>query len=185
VLTFAALYPDDVAGMVLVDSTAPASEAKPETTSPQAKGSYDLMGRVSALASSTARFGVGRLIGLSDYGTLPPQSRAEIRASSSTAGYVQSTINEYVFASASSNEAATLVDFADKPLVVLTAGVGSSAIWMANQEHLVTLSSNSVHRVIEGAIHAGLLLDEQSAAATTRAILDVVSSIRNAEALVE
>ena len=49
-LTFAARYPDEVAGMVLVDSTAPASAAKPEATPPGDGGSYDLMGRVSALA---------------------------------------------------------------------------------------------------------------------------------------
>src|SRR5258705_4091472 len=49
VLTFAARYPDDVAGMVLVDSTAPASAAKPRATSPGGEGSYDIMGRVSPL----------------------------------------------------------------------------------------------------------------------------------------
>jgi pimeloyl-ACP methyl ester carboxylesterase len=75
-LTFAARYPDEVAGMVLVDSTAPASAATP-ATSPGNEGSYDIMGRVSALLSSSARLGLGRLIGQFEYGSLPPRPRDE------------------------------------------------------------------------------------------------------------
>jgi len=36
------------------------------------------------------------------------------------------------------------------------------------------LSTNSVHRVIDGATHAELVADEDAAAATSQAILDVV-----------
>src|SRR5215204_3047497 len=61
VLTFAARYPDEVAGMVLVDSTAPASATKPGTASQYDRGSYDVMGRVSALVSTSARLGLARL----------------------------------------------------------------------------------------------------------------------------
>jgi len=42
------------------------------------------------------------------------------------------------------------------------------------------LSTDSVHRVIEGTTHAALIADEKGAAATTRAIFDVVSSVRTA-----
>jgi len=54
VLAFAARYPEKVAGMALVDSTAPAA-AKPPASSSDAAGSYDVMGRVSALVSAAAR----------------------------------------------------------------------------------------------------------------------------------
>jgi pimeloyl-ACP methyl ester carboxylesterase len=184
VLTFAALYPDDVGGMVLVDSTAPAPEPMDEPNSSGAEDSFNIMSRVSALASASARVGLGRLIALADYGTLPAQSRDEMRASAATARYMQSTIDEYVLANASGKEAASLASFADKPLVVLTAGVGSDTAWLASQDYLPALSSNSEHRVIDGVNHAGLLFDEQGAAATTQAILDVVTSIRNDEPLV-
>ena len=60
VLTFAARYPDEVAGMVLVDSTAPGSAATP-ATSPDNEGSYDIMGRASALLSASAEIGCGAL----------------------------------------------------------------------------------------------------------------------------
>jgi pimeloyl-ACP methyl ester carboxylesterase len=172
-LTFAARYPDEVAGMVLVDSTAPApapasasaSAAKPRATPLGDGGSYDLTGRVSVLVSTSARLGLGRLVGVP------------------TASHLRSTIDEYAQASSSAEEAAALRDFADKPLVVLTAGTGSDADWSAKQNALATLSTDSVHRVIEGTTHAALIADEKGAAATTRAILDVVSSVRTARPL--
>jgi len=184
VLTFAALYPDDVSGMVLVDSTAPASQPTAEPSTPGAEDSYDLMGRVSSLVSASARVGVGRLLAQADYGSLPAESRNEIRASAATASYIQSTILEYALADTSGSEAASLVSFGDKPLIVVTAPVGNGAAWLASQDHLATLSSNSAHRIIDGADHPGLLFDEQFAASTTQAILDIVSSIRNDEPLV-
>jgi pimeloyl-ACP methyl ester carboxylesterase len=182
VLAFAARYPDEVAGMVLVDSTAPAST--PGAASPYDGGSYDVMGRVSALASVSARLGLGRLFDHFSYGSLPPRYRDEARARLATAGNVRSTIDEYVQANASTQQAASLSDFAGKPLIVLTAGVGSDAKHVAAQNHLATLSTNSAHRVIGGATHEALVADEEHAAATTRAILDVVASVRSPGRLV-
>jgi pimeloyl-ACP methyl ester carboxylesterase len=164
-LTFAARYPGEVAGMVLVDSTGPAA-AKPRAAPPSHGGSYDLTGRVSALVSTSARLGLGRLVGVP------------------TASHLRSTIDEYVQTNSSTEEAASLRDFADKPLVVLTAGSGSDAAWLEAHNHLATLSTNSVHRVIDGATHQTLIANEEDAATTTQAILDVVSSVRRAGPLV-
>ncbi|MEU4295557.1 alpha/beta hydrolase [Kribbella sp. NPDC026596] len=180
VRTFAARYPEEVAGLVLVDSTAPKSAAKPGTASFVDPDSYDVVGRVSALVSTSARLGLGRLYGQLEHGSLPPRSRDEARASAATANNLRSTIDEYAQASASVEQAASLSDFADKPLAVLTAGSGSDATWQANQKEMATLSTNSVHRVIDGATHDSLISDQGHAAATARAILDVVSSVRSA-----
>ena len=184
VLTFAARYPDEVAGMVLVDSTAPASAANPMTPSPGAGGSSNGMSRVSALVSTAARLGLARLYAQSDFGSLPPRSRDEVRASVATASTLRSTIDEYVQATASIEQAAALRDFADKPLIVLTAGSGHDAAWSAAQNRMATLSTNSVHRIVDGATHEDLITDEADAAATTQAILDVVSSVRSPGRLV-
>jgi hypothetical protein len=142
------------------------------------------MGRVSALVSVSARLGLGRLYGQFAVGSLPPRSRDEVRANIATASNLRSTIDEYVQANASMEQAASLRDFADKPLVVLTAGIGSDATHSAAQNDLATLSTNSVHRVIDGATHEALIADEEAAATTTHAILDVVSSVRSARPLV-
>jgi hypothetical protein len=45
------------------------------------------------------------------------------------------------------------------------------------------LSTNSVHRIIDGATHMSLIVDED-ATGTTPAILDVVSSVRSVRPLV-
>jgi hypothetical protein len=49
---------------------------------------------------------------------------------------------------------------------------------------MARLSTNSVHRTVDGASHEDLIVDEEDAAATTQAILDVVSSVRSKGALV-
>ena len=184
VLTFAARYPDEVAGMVLMDSTAPAATARPGTPSPGHGGSSDGMSRVSALISAAARLGLARLYAQVDFGSLPPRSRDEVRASVATASTLRSTIDEYVQATASIEQAAALGDFADKPLIVLTAGSGHDAAWSAAQNRMATLSTNSLHRSIAGATHEDLIANQEDAAATTQAILDVVSSVRSQGRLV-
>ena len=172
VLTYAANYPDDVAGMVLVDSTAPKAAAG------EPAASSDLLDRASALLSASARMGLSRLINQSDYGSLPPQSRDEYRAIGSTASAMRSTIDEYVQGNTSMVQAGALTDFADKPLVVLTATVDNAAGWQAKQDKLATLSTNSAHRVVDGSTHASLVHDKEDAAETTQAIMDVLAAVR-------
>ena len=122
----------------------------------------------------------------SGYGSLPPQSADEVRAKIATSASLRSTIDEFLQATASEHEAAALVDFGDKPLVVLTAGSGSNAAWMAAQNKTATLSTNSVHRVVERSQpprpdpEAG-----RPAAVTAQAIIDVVSSVRSNQPLVK
>ena len=181
VMSFAAQYPEEVAGMVLVDSTAPTSTP----VSPEPVSSDGVMARVSAIVSSTARLGVGRLIGQFSYSSLPPQSRDEARASSATADYMRSFVDEYAVAARSTSEAGKLEDLTGKPLVVLTAGRGSAEGWMTAQDDMATLSTNSLHRVVADATHQSLLADPDDAAAVTRAIHDVVVSVRTSEPLVE
>ena len=190
VLTFADLYPDDVVGMVVVDSTAPRwAEFQPDSSPPRTQDTGSLTDRIAALGSSTAHVGLGRLLFKTDAGTLPQRSLDETGASAATttsiATYMQSVIEEYIHASASTQAAAALVDFGDKPLVILTAGTGSNAAWFTAQDHLATLSTNTSHRVIDGAVHAAFLDDERYAATTTQATLDVLTSLRNDQPLEE
>jgi hypothetical protein len=49
---------------------------------------------------------------------------------------------------------------------------------------MARLSTNSVHRIIDGATHEDLIANEEDAAATTQAILDVVAAVRSQGALV-
>jgi pimeloyl-ACP methyl ester carboxylesterase len=178
VLTFAATYPDQVAGLVLLDSTAPVPGPVPPTKA----GSYDLVGRISALLPAVAHLGVAHLIG-DAYDSLPPRSRNEARATVSTAHSVGSFLDEFLEGSRSTHQAASLVDFAGKPLIVVTAGREHDAAWMAAQDKLATLSTNSRHDVVANATHPSLVLNETDAAAASQAIRDVVASVRTSRPL--
>jgi hypothetical protein len=79
---------------------------------------------------------------------------------------------------ASAQEAASLRDFADKPLFVLTAGE-HPASWRATQDQMLTLSTNSAQHIVPEATHTGVVIEEKYAAATAQAILAVVDSVRN------
>jgi pimeloyl-ACP methyl ester carboxylesterase len=173
VLTYAARYPTDVAGMVLIDSTAP------KAASPDGAPPTGLIYRASALLSSSARLGLGRLWAPLEGGTLPPPFRDEVRANIATASNLRSTIDEYIDAGDAMKQAGTLTSFGGKPLVVLTAGPDNHGAHSIVQKHLATLSTNSVHRVVDGATHEALVAEKDGAAASTRGILDVVASVRS------
>ena len=143
----------------------------------------DAMDRVSALLGTAARMGLGRLISGSDFGDLPARSRDEMRAAAATELQARGTVEEYLKASTSGGQAAWLEDLGSKPLVVLTAGVGTDAAWVERREELATLSDESEHRLIEGADHSALIHDQEHSAATSDAILDVVASVRDKEPL--
>ena len=182
-LTFAANHPDEVAGMVLIDSTSPDYDAHGATAHPAAAGSYDVVGRVAALTSSVARLGLGRLYAMLAASDLPPREQAQVRASTATPATLRSTLEEYGRANSSTDQAASLRDLGDKPLMVLSAGVGSAADWPQKQERLAGLSTDSVHRVVDGASHEALVGEETHAATTGQAILEVVSAVRTGQPL--
>ena len=95
---------------------------------------------------------------------------------------MRSVVEEYL-RGGGAREAASLTDFGDKPLFVLTAGEGHPQSWFTDQEESATLSTNSVHEVVEGATHQGLEDEEQYAAHITQAVRDVVTSVRTGQPL--
>jgi pimeloyl-ACP methyl ester carboxylesterase len=179
VQTFAANYPDQVAGLVLLDSTAP----KPGPPLPTRTESYNVLGRVSTLFSAVAHLGAGRLIAQASYGGLPPHFRGEARANASTAPDLRSSIEEFVAANTSMQQAASLTNLDDKPLVVVTADTGNAAGWKQAQDRMATLSTNSSHRVANATTHESLLYDEADSAQAIQAIRDVITAVRTGRPL--
>jgi pimeloyl-ACP methyl ester carboxylesterase len=179
---FAAHYPDEVAGLVLLDSTASAEPAMSVVPSTGDRNISDGADRFATLASLSARVGLTRLVGDLVGGTLPARSEEELRYDTAQASTVRSVIDEYQRGGAAASQAASLRDFGDKPLFVLTAGE-HPASWITAQKKMTTLSTNSAHQVVDGATHAGLLTEPQYAPHVTQAVLDVLTSIRDDEPL--
>lgn len=157
---FAAQFPDEVAGMVLIDSTAPDARASGYAERPF------VLNRAFALVSASTGLGLSHLFGV-------------------TARDVLSSIEEYADAGDAVRHAASLVDFGNKPLFVVTAGSGSDAAWVAAQDRMAALSSNSAHITVDGADHVALVSEQDAAATTARAILDVVEAVRSGAPLAE
>jgi pimeloyl-ACP methyl ester carboxylesterase len=179
VQSFAAQFPDQVAGMVLLDSTAP----KPGPAQRTNTDPYNVIGRVAALAAASAHLGAGRLLNPISYTTLPPRSRDEARAKSSTASALASSVEEYAVANTSMQQASALTNLNGKPLIVLTADEGiNDDQWQSKQDHMARLSTNSLHRHAN-ATHDSLISDEADAAAASQAIHDVVAAVRTSRPL--
>jgi pimeloyl-ACP methyl ester carboxylesterase len=174
VRTYAAKYPEEIAGLVLVDSTA--SHDTP-VSAPTA-GAYSILKHVSSLVATTSRVGLGQFLADADFSTLPPKYRDDARATAATGKEMGGFLDEFGVANRSEAEAGTLRTLGAKPLVVLTASLENSTGWMADQDKTVRLSSNSIHRVVPGATHASFVDNPVHAAAVTRAIRDVVDSVR-------
>ena len=181
VLSFAAQFPDQVAGLVLLDSTAPKPGPAPQPSPGGRPGT--VVDRVGAVLPALAHLGAGRLLALGSYSTLPPRARAEARAGASTARHLASQVREFLAGSSSVRQAASLTDLDGKPLIVLTADTGHDDAWRAAQAQLATLSSNREHRAARDTTHESLVYDQADSAAASRAVHDVVLAVRSSRPL--
>src|SRR5256884_854155 len=172
---FAARYPDQVAGMVFLDSQP--NEAL--TGLPDFPSQYGILRRASALFPSLARLGVFRLVNQFASDPLPVPTRDEESAVVSTANLNRIQRDEFAELPITLTEAAALTTLGDRPLIVVTAAKGAQAGWLPLQEKMTGLSSNSAHRVLADTDHPGLIHDEFGAAQASQAILDVVASVRS------
>jgi pimeloyl-ACP methyl ester carboxylesterase len=171
---FATAYPGQVAGMVLLDSQPP--DAFTSLTS--YPGFYSGFRKASALFPSLARFGVLRLFYTSAASGLPPQARAEERAFWSTASHYRSLRDEFLELSAALTQAQALKNLGGKPLIVVTARKDALTGWLPLQDKMATLSTNSIHRVMQNATHTSLTEDKTDSRISSQAILDVVHAVR-------
>ena len=173
-LTFAARYPEQVAGMVMVESASP----QQFTALPDYAGFYSLWGRVAPLLPSLARTGLARVTFGTGFAGLPAAARDQERAFTSTARDLSSQRVEYSQLPAAFRQAQALTTLDGKPLIVVTAREGQQAGWFAAQDALAKLSTNSAHRSVAGATHESLLYDQGYSVNASRAILDVVEALR-------
>jgi pimeloyl-ACP methyl ester carboxylesterase len=176
---FAATYPDQVAGMVLLDSQPPTAFAD----LPGFAGFYSTFRKATTLAPSLARLGPLRLASISTGSDLPPQARAEERAFWSTASHYRSLRDEFLELPTALTQAQALTSLGGKPLIVVTAEKNAQTGWLPLQDKLATLSTNSVHRVMHNATHTSLIEDKTDSRISSQAILNVVHAVRSGTTL--
>jgi pimeloyl-ACP methyl ester carboxylesterase len=173
-LVYAAQYPSQIAGVALIDSATPYQFDLPDYPS-----FYSMWKRAAALLPSAARTAMGRMALRSGFGSLPPRVRDAARAFNSSPRQLTASRIELLQLPTVFNQAKALRTLNGKPLAVLSATVGEMRGWATAQDKLVELSTNSTHRTVVGASHAALIEDKRFARATSRAIAEVVHSVRS------
>jgi len=173
VMTYAAQYPNEVAGMVLLDATSPDAF----TVLPGFAGMQANMRRLLGLAASLSRLGIAQLVGARTGDSLPAPAGKQVHALANSPRSIRGQRVELTRMAASLDEARQLTDLGGRPLAVVTASKGQQAGWSAAQDRLATLSTNSLHRVVR-ASHESLLMNEADSTNSARAIADVVHSVR-------
>jgi pimeloyl-ACP methyl ester carboxylesterase len=179
VMNYAARYPEQIAGVVLLDSMHPDQYSRIASW----PGFYEMFRRVSAVFPSLSRFGVGRLIYPSSYAELPSLARAEQVAFWSTPRHNRSVRDEFSRIRTAMTQAKALTSLGNRPLTVVTARQGQERGWAEAQDQLVTLSANSHHRILADATHEAVVSNRAAAVQSSQAILDVVSAARTGEVL--
>jgi pimeloyl-ACP methyl ester carboxylesterase len=179
---FAARYPDQVTGMVLLDSQP--NEALTGGL-PDFPSQYSIIRRATALFPSLARLGVFQLVNRFAADPLPVPTRDEERAAVSTASLNRIQRDEFAQLPSTLTEAAALTTLGDRPLIVVTAVKGADAGWLPLQDKMAGLSTNSLHRLLTNTDHPGVIHDKAGAAVASQAILDVVASVRSGAPLVK
>jgi pimeloyl-ACP methyl ester carboxylesterase len=170
-MTYAARYDEQVAGLVLLDSSSPEQLEKIAAYA----GQYAVMRRGLALFPTLSRLGVRRPLAASH---LPAPAADQVKALGSTARAARNGRDELSVVLEVFTQAQSLTTLGDRPLAVITASENlSDAGWPEAQDDLAALSTNRVHRTVESS-HAGLLEDAAPAAASVRAVTEVVASVR-------
>jgi pimeloyl-ACP methyl ester carboxylesterase len=174
---YAQRYPEEVAGIVLVDSSHPGQF--------EGSGAALTINRVVGVVGPLiARTGIPRVFKLYPSNPeLPPLQREQ-----SDSLYYRTPHQVAVF-----EEMGTIPDtmekargsgtIGEKPLVVVSSA-DHDAQTGALQEEFTALSSNSTQRVVEGSTHLSVVVDRYHARQTSKEIVEVVEAVRTDQPLV-
>ena len=171
VQVYASRFPDEVAGMVLVDSAHPDLARRP--------GRLEQMGRVAFRLKLLAPLGIARL--MIDVPSGNPESRpGSVRAMEkemlATTRSFRAMASEMEGLRESLNQAAeNRPKLGRKPLIVLSEGRRKIAFWHAMQEQFTELSDSSEWQVVDGAGH---FIHQDKPGVVVNAVRRVVESAR-------
>ncbi len=173
---YAALYPAEVAGLVLLDSAHPFQfERHPDWSADDIA-----MLKWLPFIQGLLRFGIGHAYfaagGELDFKSLPPQAHAALAAASSSPEYWATVQAEMTLASQIFKQAQALGSLGDLPLIVISRGQDLESGWGDLQAELAGLSTNSRHITVPDASHTSLIFDPAQAQQVSGAILAVVNS---------
>ena len=175
---FADTYPDEVVGMVLVDSSHPDQWAQIKAS--RGGRTVAIGNRVTALL---ARFGVLRMLRAerSFIAGLPSREYAEMRAYlARPQGWSVAADALLAWSRLSRHEVNATRSLGDLPLAVISVTDQDkyADVLTQLQDQLATLSSNCRHVTVAGATHYTLVSEQEHAAVVSAAVRAVATAIR-------
>jgi pimeloyl-ACP methyl ester carboxylesterase len=171
ILVYAHDYPDEVSGLVLVDSQAlpPANAAWSPAPKPGGTSPVFLMARIGIM-----RLLAGPLGAIQD---LPPEAKQAYRAYSVTPRSAQTQWDEFVGMNEGGAQARAVTTLGALPLIVLSARLDDTAAHTASQAGFLQLSTNSQQLFAEESGHRIMIEQPEAAVA---AIVKMVELVRQA-----
>ena len=180
---FAADYPDEVVGLVLVDASHPDQFDR----YPELQKENESYLQLSEAFPALARLSVFRLYftfgGEIDFADMKEPEKSEIKAIWSSPEYFLSQRAEIIAGPEIFASGQKLGGLGDLPLLVISAGKNTFDGWPELQNELASLSKNSTHLNLETASHASLAFHPDDAHQVSLGILNVVDAIRTGEQL--
>jgi pimeloyl-ACP methyl ester carboxylesterase len=169
---YAERYPEEVAGMVLVDSSHPDQF--------EGSGLASTMNRAAGVVGPLiARAGIPRVFSLYPSNPeLPSLQREQSLSLYYTTPHQVATYEEMGTMPESLEKARGTGTLGERPLMVVSAAADHGAEARAFQEDLTALSPNSSQRVVEGSTHVSLVVDRGHAKQTSEEIVEVVEAVR-------
>ena len=172
---FADLYPDEVAGMVLLDAAHPDQHLRSAAIGTHMRTGFRFLEAVPLLT----KLGYVRLTGLFNVWPdgLPARQAAEAKSFLSTYNHLKTTRDESLAWENICAEVRNTRGLADIPLAVVTAAKGVLPGHPELQSELATLSSDSIHFAVKGADHVTLVTRREYALLVVEAIRYVVEKV--------
>jgi hypothetical protein len=185
VRAYANQYPQETAGLVLLDSSSP----EQCSSTPAWQAQCASTAQTYYMAPILARLGVVRGIGLFQPASGLPSPQSEKRLASLSATKDWDALKaEFLASSATSAQILRSKVLGSIPLFVVTATDHGAPpdleqSWQVWQSGYTALSTNSVQRVVAGATHESLVLSSAGSKVSVEAILQVVEAARTGERL--
>lgn len=178
---FADMFPDQVAGMVLIEGSHPDAWKRQNMT--EGVGVDAGMLNVAPLLARGGFFRTRLFPVPKADAALPEQQRNEEQAYFNSVKYFENLRAVNHSFSAALQQVRETRDLGDKPLAIVvgTASENFQGVARELQEDLLKLSTNSAFISVDGATHSGLVDDERFADETANAILAVVDAVRTGQ----
>jgi pimeloyl-ACP methyl ester carboxylesterase len=183
---FAATYPEEIAGMVLMD---PGFLYDDPRYPPETKAHLESDLGMSRAGRWLAPFGLVRLLQpmmANPAFDLPEDARLASASFTATSRYWRSLNDQMEVVSTIFGEEHQVTTLGEIPLFVLNSTEPDDAshrVWRQANQEMAGLSSNGSYREIEGATHFSLVYRERDAQVCTDGILEVLDAVRQEQDL--